>query len=165
MFRPVQLPRDVAGSLWLHSMPGRRELLEQTWEQIAVHGVQLIVCLSESDEVRAGSPSYAAAFDAKTIPCLVERFPIPDFGVPSNREAFWSLASKLATQLSSGGRVLIHCGAGIGRTGMLAVCVLLALGDGPAEAQQAVSMAGSLAVTPEQRELVSWCAAHAHSAK
>ena len=162
MFRPVPLPNDVAGRLLLHSMPGRREPLEQAWEQVRIHGVQVIVCLAGSEEVRAKSPSYAAAFDAKTVPCSVGPFPIPDFGIPGDPEAFWSLASKIATQLNAGGRVLIHCGAGIGRTGTLATCVLLALGHPSVKAQQAVSTAGSHPETAEQRELVSWCAARAH---
>jgi hypothetical protein len=162
VFRPVPLPNDVAGSLWLHSMPGRREPLEEALEQVRIHGVQAIVCLAGPEEIRAKSPSYAAALDAKTVPCAVESFPIPDFGVPGDREAFWSLAAKTATQLKAGGRVLIHCGAGIGRTGTLATCVLLALGQSPVKAQQAVSTTGSHPETAEQNELVSWCAARAH---
>ncbi len=161
MFRPVPLPSAVAGSLWLHSMPGRREPLEHVWEQVRIQAVQAIVCLAGSEEVRAKSPSYAAALDAKTVPCTVEPFPIPDFGVPDDREAFWSFASKIATQLGAGGRVLIHCGAGIGRTGTLATCVLLALGQPPVKAQEVVSTTGSHPETAEQRELISWCAARA----
>jgi protein-tyrosine phosphatase len=165
VFRSVPLPGDVAGGLWLHSMPGRREPLEQAWAQLRIHGIEAIVCLAASDEVRAKSPSYAAALDATTVPCAVEPFPISDFGVPDDREAFWSLASKIATQLKAGRRVLIHCGAGIGRTGTLATCVLLGLGQTDVQAQQAVSMTGSHPETPEQRALVSWCAARARGAK
>src|SRR5262249_25151562 len=123
MLRPVLLPTEIAGRLWLHSMPGRREPLEQAWEQIRLDGVEVIVCLAPSEEVHANSPSYAGALDAKAVPCRVESFPIPDYGVPNDREAFWSLAMKIAGQLKAGGRVLIHCGAGIGRTGTLAKCV------------------------------------------
>lgn len=165
MFRPVPLPSAVAGSLWLHGMPGRCEPLEHAWEQIRIQALQAIVCLVGTQEVRANSPSYAEALDAKTVPCTVEAFPIPDFGVPGDREAFWSLASKIATQLRTGGRVLIHCGAGIGRTGTLATCVLLALGQPPVRAQEAVSMTGSRPETAEQQELVSWCAVRARDAR
>lgn len=165
MFRTVRLPDGVAGSLRLHSMPGRREPLEQVWEQIRSDAIQVIVCLAGPEELRAKSPSYSTAIAAKTVPCSMESFPIADFGVPGDREAFWSLASKIAMQLKAGGHVLIHCGAGIGRTGTLATCVLLALGEPRAKADQAVSAAGSHPETPEQRELVSWCAARAQQTK
>ena len=83
--------------------------------------------------------------------------------MPGDREAFWALANRVAKRLTAGDRMVIHCGAGIGRTGMLAVCVLLALGEPPARAEQAVSAAGSHPETEAQRALVSWCAARSPS--
>lgn len=159
VFRSVQLPDGVAGSLRLHSMPGRREPLDHVWKQIRSDAIQVIVCLAGPQEIRTKSPSYGAAIEAKTLPCSAESFPITDFGVPGDREAFWSLASRIATQLKAGSGVLIHCGAGIGRTGTLATCVLLALCEPRAKAEQAVLAAGSHPETDEQRGLVAWCAA------
>lgn len=165
MFRSVRLPDGVAGSLRLHSMPGCCEPLDHVWERVRSDAIRVIVCLAGPQEIHTKSPSYAAAIEAKTLPCSVESFPIADFGVPGDREAFWSLASRTATQLKVGGRVLIHCGAGIGRTGTLATCVLLALGEPKAKAEQAVSAAGSHPETDDQRELVAWCAARSQPTK
>jgi len=164
MFRRVGLPGGVNGGLWLHGMPGRNEPLERAWAQIRVDGIQTILCLAGSDEVRAKSPSYAAALDAKSTPCSVEAFPIPDFGVPDACQSFWGLALDIAAQLKSGRRILIHCGAGVGRTGTLATCILLALGQSRLDAQTVVSTAGSGPETPEQTALVAWCAARASAA-
>lgn len=159
MLRSVSLPSGVLGALRLHSMPGRREPLEMAWEQIQSEGIQLIVCLTPPEEIRDKSPAYAAALESNTLLCAFEHFPIPDRSVPKDREGFWSLASRIAQRLRSGRRVLIHCGAGIGRTGTLAICVLLALGVSRREAEDAVSAAGSRPETPQQRDLVSWCTA------
>jgi len=158
MLRSVQLPAGVSGLLLLHSMPGRREPLDRVWEEIRRQQVQLLVSLAALSEIRGKSPTYAAALEQKAVPCAVESFPIRDFGVPEEREDFWALAVKVARQLRAGGRVLIHCGAGIGRTGTLATCVLLALEQPRAQAESAVSAAGSHPETAEQKELVSWCA-------
>ncbi len=164
MLRSVPLPSGVPGKLRLHSMPGRREPLERFWEQIRREGVHLIVCLAGPDEIRAKSQAYAAALEAKTAPCPINAFPVADFGVPEDCEAFWLLASTIAQQLRAGSQVLIHCGAGIGRTGTLATCVLLALGETQAKAEQAVSAAGSHPETTEQRDLVSWYATQPQAA-
>ena len=161
----MTLPSGVAGGLWLHSMPGRYEPLEQAWSQARIHGIEIIVCLAAIDEARVKSPSYAAALEANEVPCAVDSFPIADFGVPSDREAFRALAEKIATQLEAGRRILIHCGAGIGRTGTLATCVLLSLGQTEVQAHTAVSAAGSDPEDAAQRELVSWCAARGGAAK
>ena len=165
MGRSVQLPTGVPGELILHSMPGRYEALEETWKQIAADGVQLVVSLSAPDEIHRKSPTYGAALASKTVPCAVELFPIADRGVPEDRPGFWSLASRVARQLKAGSRVLIHCGAGIGRTGTLAICVLLALGESQASATRAVSAAGSHPETDGQRDLVAWCAAQRQGPK
>jgi protein tyrosine/serine phosphatase len=140
-------------------MPGRNEPLETMWTSIRAEDIQVIICLTGPEEIRARSPAYAGALAANTAPCAVECFPIADYGIPEDREAFWALASRVAQRLTRGHHVLIHCGAGIGRTGMLAACVLLALGRSEDGSAQAVSSAGSHPETPPQRALVSWCAA------
>ena len=151
------------GRLYLAAMPGRHGPLAQMWADLRRDGVQVIVCLAEPEEIRGKSAAYAAALEVQAVPCPVESFPVADFGVPDDREAFWALACRVAGRLMAGEAAMIHCGAGIGRTGTLATCVLLALGEPPARAEQAISAAGSHPETTAQRALVAWCAARPHA--
>ena len=161
MFRRVQLPARVSGRLLLHSMPGRFEAIDMVWHQLKREAVGAIVCLSEIYEIRMKSSAYADALEAGTVPCSVLPFEIREGGIPQNRENFWALASNVANRLDAGETVLIHCTGGIGRTAMLAVSVLLALGEPMNRAESAVSMAGSTVETMPQIEMLTWCAARA----
>ena len=158
MFRRVDLPAPIRGRLLLHSMPGRFESLERVWHQIKSEAVGAIVCLTEEYEIRAKSAAYADALESDSVPCTVLPFQIREGGIPKDREAFWALANDLARRLRAGEALLIHCAGGVGRTAMLAVSILLALGEPLAEAENAVSRAGSIVETMPQIQMLSWCA-------
>jgi protein-tyrosine phosphatase len=162
MFRRVDLPVRISGSLLLHSMPGRFEAIETVWRQVKSEAVGAIVCLSEAYEIRLKSSQYAEALDAGTVPCSVLPFEIREGGVPEDRDAFWALANDISRRLLAGEAVLIHCAGGVGRTAMLAVSVLLALGEPMDEAERMVSQAGSTVETLPQIEMLSWCASQAN---
>jgi protein-tyrosine phosphatase len=159
MFRRVDLPAGIPGRLLLHSMPGRFEAIERAWQQVKSEAVGAIVCLVEQHEIRVKSSHYAEALESGTVPCSVLPFEICEGGVPEDRDSFWALANDVANRLQFGERVLIHCAGGVGRTAMLAIAVLLALGEPMSEAESAVSRAGSLVETMPQIEMLSWCAA------
>jgi protein-tyrosine phosphatase len=158
MFRRVDLPARVRGRLLLHSMPGRFEAIEKVWHQLRSEAVGAIVCLAERYEVRVKSSKYAEALETGTVPCPVLPFEIREGSAPEDRDAFWALANDVANRLQSGEAVLIHCAGGVGRTAMLAVSVLLALGESINEAESAVSRAKSIVETMPQIEMLSWCA-------
>jgi protein-tyrosine phosphatase len=161
MFRCVDLPARVPGRLLLHSMPGRFEAIERVWHQVSNEAVRAIVCLTEKYEIRLKSSKYAEALEAGTVPCSVLPFEIREGGAPEDRHAFWALANDVANRLQSGESVLIHCAGGVGRTAMLAIAVLLALGEPINDAESVVSLAGSTVETMPQIEMLSWCASQA----
>ena len=158
MFRRVDLPARIPGRLLLHSMPGRFEAIESVWHQVRNENVHAIVCLAEKYEIHVKSAKYAEALETGTVPCSVLPFEIREGGVPEDRDAFWALANDVANRLQSGEAVLIHCAGGVGRTAMLAVSVLIALGEPINQAESVVSRAGSIVETTPQIEMLSWCA-------
>lgn len=59
--------------------------------------------------------------------------PVPDFGIPDpDVDQQWIGASKTAlSALEGGGRVLIHCRGGCGRSGMAVLRLMIAAGESP----------------------------------
>ncbi|PJI52647.1 protein-tyrosine-phosphatase [Methylobacterium radiotolerans] len=64
----------------------------------------------------------------------VTPFPIPDVNVPSDPAAFHALVLDLHARLHAGETVVVHCLGGLGRSGMLAACLLVQSGMTAADA-------------------------------
>ncbi len=158
MYRLVKLPEEVAGRLYVGGMPGRYEAFDQAWRAIIDHGVTRVICLVPPEELRDKSPLYAGALDEARMPWVYENFPIEDFEAPTDRQAFWRMARKAARLLGEGETLLVHCAAGIGRTGTFSVCVLLALGLAPAAARAALRKVGSAPENAAQDDVIQWAA-------
>ena len=73
------------------------------------------------------------------------QFPIPDRGLPERR-AFAALAQETLRELQAGTALGAHCRAGIGRSGLLACCVLAIHGMAAAESIALVSRARGVTV-------------------
>jgi protein-tyrosine phosphatase len=157
MLREVDTSK-IPGHLFLSSMPGRYAPFGQDNQEIIDHAIDTVISLSPLDEIWQKSPEFAKAITNNAISWERKDFPIEDYDIPVDREAFVDLARDTARDLKSGKRVVIHCGAGIGRTGTLAACVLLALGMEHQNALDAVAATGSRPETQEQHELVKWVA-------
>jgi len=159
MFRSVRLPQGISGRLYLHSMPGRRESWDDFVSEAKQQGIDVIVCLTSDDEIQEKSAAYANAISNNLLNCKTESYPILDYGVPEDQGVFAVFIRRIAELLRSGSAVLAHCGAGIGRTGTFAICLLIALGMNRNLAERTIRDAGSYSETPEQLALVDWCEA------
>ncbi len=155
--REVELPAGIRGRLFLNSMPGtyeRDEPLEEAFAEARNRGETHTVRLAPMDEVESKSPSYAEAIRQGRLPWREVACEIPDGGIPGDEDAFLAVVGDTADALVSGEHVLVHCGAGVGRTGTFAICVLLALGLERDEAERRVDRAGSRPENELQRALV-----------
>jgi len=124
-------------------MPGRYESLEQSFQGIREQGVTRIIRLASLDEVREKSPDYYRVLEEGKIAWPVEDCHVPDHGIPEDESIFLKTVRRAADWLRTGERVLVHCGARIGRTGMFAICTLIALGIPPEAAERTIDEAGS----------------------
>ena len=88
-------------------------------------------------------------------------FPIPDRHVAKSETELANTLERLEQLLTTGTNVLIHCRQGVGRTGMVAACLLVKKGMSPGAAVEKVSAARGVAVpeTEEQREWIDHYAA------
>ena len=152
--RALRLPSDAAGALWLGPMPGRLRPFGDDLADLHAQGITGIVSLTALAEIEEKAPGFAAAL-AGEIDIPVVRFPITDFGIPEDEAGLFALADDTARALYAGGRVFVHCAAGVGRTGTFAICILRALGLDITEATALVASAGSGPETEAQRALVA----------
>lgn len=154
--RPVDLPASVTGSLLLGGMPGRFEPWNAFEARARAASLRLVVCLTPLTELEALSPSYHAAVVQGTLPFRWLHVPMRNFGLPEDAAAFRDRIHEVAQALRAGDAVMLHCAAGLGRTGTTAACVLKALGVQAQEAMQRVRDAGSNPQNAHQSGLVTW---------
>ena len=156
LLRRVDLGPDVPGSLWLAPMPGRFE----PWADfVAAHRraqLALVLCLTPRDEIAGVAPAYHRALVEGKLPFRWLNLPMRNYGLPLDMPAFRDGIAQAAVALRGGEAVLLHCAAGIGRTGTAAACLLKQLGLSTDEALRRVRDAGSNPENAVQSGLVDW---------
>jgi protein-tyrosine phosphatase len=121
--------RDGPGRLWLCGKHFVAPDPEQTLDSV---GATTVVCLSEHAELIYRYPSYVDWL-RRNEPAKAVWHPIPDLDAP-DVEAAAALLDELRRRLTLGHGLLVHCGAGIGRSGTIAAGLLVTMGTPVAEA-------------------------------
>lgn len=145
-----------AGALWLSAMPGRLEPWPQFLAEAQAAGLGWVVCLTPREELAELSPAYHAAVAGGRLPFRWVHLPMRNFGIPDDGAGFRAQVLELAQRVREGESVLLHCAAGMGRTGSAAACVLKALGLDAQEALERVREAGSNPQNAAQAGFVDW---------
>lgn len=117
--------------LGIARLPGRDSDLHRDVIAIENWGASLVLSMTEQAEMDAhGAGHLAAQLAAHGIEHT--HFPIRDFGTPEQAEVRWPVLSReLHRRLDSGEAVLLHCMGGKGRSGMIALRLLVERGMEP----------------------------------
>src|SRR5690349_17559958 len=154
--RPLQIPDGIPGKVLLTAMPGSRASFAADRAAILAAGVDTVLCLNPMKEIQGKSIDYFGAIQADHLPWRQAMLPMPDFDVADDRDAWLAHIREIGQQVKDGHTVLIHCAAGIGRTGTAAVCLLMCLGVNQPDALRAVLAAGSNPEVVAQQSLIDW---------
>lgn len=119
----IELPYDLAGTVYRSPLPFS-PLFDRQGELLSAYealGVDTVVMLNTADEVvRLTGEDLAAEYDSLGYTLI--HTPVPDFQAPQV-EVFRPALERALAAAKSGRTMVIHCHAGIGRTGTFAACL------------------------------------------
>lgn len=122
---PGRSGTDAAGRRWTRSLADDLAALD-AW------GADALLSLVEPAEfARLGVPQLPAVMTEHRIQWL--HVPVTDMGTPdaASRAAWAQAGPTIDALLARGGRLAIHCAAGLGRTGTIAAALLARTGIDP----------------------------------
>ena len=143
MVTMIDLP--AGGALGLTHCPGRCggsygiRNLDADLAAIESWGADLVLTLNEAHEFeRLGVPALPSKAAARKF--IWRHVPIPDFGAPTTEtwQAWNKARPDILQVIDQRGRIVLHCAAGLGRTGTIAAKMLSELGLSPQAAIELV---------------------------
>lgn len=116
------------GTLALCPLAGRGGDYAGDLARVRAWDADIVLTMVEAQELAA---KRAARFGADVAPAVWVHFPVVDYQVPEARQADqWAvIEAQILTNLAQGGRVLVHCMGGCGRSGMAVLRVMIAAGE------------------------------------
>jgi protein-tyrosine phosphatase len=142
------------GKLAILARPRGEDWLEDEIEGWKEADIGLVVSLlTSAEESELGLTSEAEIVKRTGITYIT--FPIADYSVPASKIPMQQLAAQLNDQLSRGTCIGVHCRQGIGRSSLVAACVLVTSGESPQSAFEHIERARGRSV-PDTAEQKRW---------
>lgn len=142
----------AGGILAVAPMPGRGGHYTEDMAHLHDWRPALVITMLSLPELRATGHQMIGA-ELQDMGTRWIHVPVPDMDVPGpEAEETWHMASNAALSALQGrGRVLIHCMGGCGRSGMVALRLMVEAGEAPSQALGRLRAVRPCAVeTPEQ---------------
>ena len=147
--RIAEVPTPVAGSLGITHCPGRNRVdsggrrwerdLRTDFRDLAAWGANAVLTLVEDHEfAHLGVPEFPS--EIRRTRLVWHHMPISDMSIPGKAfDDAWSQdGAGILRSLRAGERLVVHCAAGLGRSGMVAAKLLAAFGVPPSQTVTAV---------------------------
>lgn len=142
------------GKLAILARPRGDDWLEDEAEGWKRAGLDVVVSLLTSGEAsELGLTRESEIVNGAGITYI--NFPIADYSVPASKIPVQQLAADLNDQLSHGASIGVHCRQGIGRSSLVAACVLVTSGESPQTAFEHIERARGRSV-PDTAEQKDW---------
>jgi protein-tyrosine phosphatase len=142
------------GKLALAARPRGGDWLENEiadWHRAG--GDTVLSLLTPEEEQSLELTNEAGVVKARGMDFML--LPIPDRQVPGSETEVSAALERLNAKLSSGRNVIVHCRQGVGRSGLVAACLLVTNGLDARTAVEKISAARGVPV-PETREQRQW---------
>jgi protein-tyrosine phosphatase len=148
------------GKLAIAARPRGGDWLEdelQSWRNSGVNAVLSLLTSSEEQDLDLEAESRLAKREGLKFLSL----PIPDRDVPTSTSEVATVLGQLDADLAAGKNAVIHCRQGVGRSGLIAACLLVMKGKDPASAVMELERVRGTTVpeTDEQRRWIDLYAA------
>jgi protein-tyrosine phosphatase len=154
------------GKLALAARPRGGDWLEDELSDWRRSGIDIVLSLLTPEEERSLDLQYEDR-ETKAQGMMFASLPIPDREVPNSESELSATLDRIDADLAEGKNVVVHCRQGIGRTGLVAACLLITKGVSPKSAVKNLSAARGIPVpeTDEQRRWIDNYAAVSARAK